>query len=156
MPPPAALAHRGPTKPMHHDESWFEDATGGLRLKSRPRGYRGGEYDWLDKVPARARRRLAGAGYISARGDAPDVLTDTINASGLLPPMSLDAAMSWWWRTALFTLDARRRHAHQVRHQRVARAHGHRTYYAHRDACARAAGHRSLYHYRLAKGWPPR
>jgi len=155
MPRPPALAHRGPTKPMHDDESWFEDITGGLRLKSRPRGHRGGEFDALEAINPRTRRRLAGAGYTTPHGEPPDVLAEVIGAA-LGRDMSTDDAVAWYVRQAVHVLTVRRIHAHRIRHQRVARRHGRPTYYAHRDACARAAGHRSLYHYRLAKGWPAR
>lgn len=111
-----------------------------------------GEWDWLRALPRRTRRRLAGAGYLTATGERPDVLADMICAN--VPGVSTSCdAMAWYVATALRAIIEGRRESHRHRHARFARSKGHATYYAYRRAVALEHGHGSVWHMRKDRGW---
>lgn len=118
---------------------------------NRTRGS-GGEWDVIKALPLRTRQRLTGARFFTKHGLRPDVAADIIcrHVGGI---DDIDSAMQWYINMSRLALAQRRRSRHHIRHLRVARANGDRTYYARRSRLARQAGHRSLWQYRQALGW---
>lgn len=132
-------------------EDWFDETCGHYRLRCAPKGYRHGEYDELRGFSTRELRRLRGAGFLTPSGVAPDVLAHEVAAR--YREMGTDACVRWYVRTALVLLDARQTRANYDRHARVAKAGGHATYFARRNALAVAEGYRSFWERRVALGW---
>jgi hypothetical protein len=59
----------------------LDRVTGGNPVQYRPKPTEvrpGGEWDYLRALPKRTRRRLIGAGYLSPRGERPDVVAGWI------------------------------------------------------------------------------
>jgi hypothetical protein len=115
---------------------------------------RGGEHDAVRHLGRRARRALAGAGYLNRRGEHPDVLADVIRAHtpGELE-LSDDDLVVRWCRLILAGLAERRTARRRARRRRLHLAAGHPTEYAYRTAQAAAAGYGSLWQWRKARGW---
>lgn len=101
----------------------------------------GGEWDAWFALSRRQRRILIGARYARATGRQPDVLAAIIRAHG--GATDERDALAWFYQEALAAVVERRRAAHWTRHAKVARRHGHVTYFAYRQALARAEGHAS-------------
>lgn len=124
---------------------------GGDTHCSSPGERPGGEWDPWFALSRRNRRRLTGAGWATAGGLQPDQLAHVIDAYRSFETQ--DEALTWFYRTALASINERRYAANVDRHLRVARAGGDATYYDRRDRLAREGGHGSLWRYRKAKGW---
>lgn len=133
----------------------LERVVGGDRLRTMPLRalvHGAGEWDWRRNMPRRTVRRLAGAGYLSASGEWPDVLADRIIA-GVADVHDVDSAVAWYVRHALKATGENRREAHQYRHRRFARQQGDVSYYAYRRRIALENGHGSLWYMRKDRGW---
>ncbi len=126
---------------------------GGVAVRSIGSASSEGSWDYLrTTADRRLLRRLTGAGYFSTRGDHPEIAA--VYIVQLVPGVEdTDDAMKWYVRTAARALAEGRLERRRARDLKRARAAGHPTPYAHRDAEARAAGYRSLYHLRIARGW---
>jgi hypothetical protein len=112
-------------------------------------GQPGGEWDTLRNTPLRLRQRLTSAGWMSRRGEKPDVFVDLLYRFGAPEHHDL---IAWYIKEAnRATLERRRVHDADVRLSR-ARMAGHRTYYELRTAQVRDEGHASLWAYRKASG----
>jgi hypothetical protein len=113
-------------------------------------GQPGGEWDTLRNAPLRLRQRLTSAGWMSRRGEKPDVFVDLLRVYGAPDDEDL---IAWYLREAnRAVLERRRVHDADVRLSR-ARLAGHRSYYELRTAQVRTEGHASLWAYRKASGW---
>lgn len=121
-----------------------------LRSLADPRF--GGEWDWRRNMDRRTHRRLAGAGWLSATGEMPDVVADLIiaNVAGI---EHFSDAIDWYIRHARRAIPEARRESHQHRHRRFAKQNGYDSYYAYRRAQALEHGHGSLWHMRKDRGW---
>jgi len=104
-------------------------------LGSRPGP--GGEWDEVRSIPRRTRRRLIGAGMMSPRGMAPDVLADIVS-DWFGRDMDSCETVRWYVRSCVLILDQRR----------VAR--DARTY-RQRDRLAKDRGFISFYHQRRTR-----
>lgn len=121
-----------------------------LRTLTDPRY--GGEWDWRRNMDRRTHRRLAGAGWLSSRGEKPDVVADLIIAN-VADVEHFSDAIDWYIRHARRAIPEERRESHARRHVRYARSQGHGSYYEYRCAVALDNGHGSLWHMRKDRGW---
>lgn len=112
----------------------------------------GGEWDAIRSLPPRARRRLIGARLLTLDGLMPDVAGEVI-ARAVPEVDDTCAAMRWYVRVGLASIDEARRVAHRHRHERLARAEGARSYYDLRSTRAVLDGYASLWALRQARGW---
>lgn len=108
----------------------------------------GGEWDEIRAWPLRVRRQLTSAGFMSKHGVSPDEMCDIMARHGC----HVDQ-LTTWYQAARGALRERQRAANRDRHESLARANGHATYYEHRSQWCRDQGYASLWAYRVAKGW---
>lgn len=125
------------------------------RLEWGQRRVAGGEWDYIRELPLRTRRVLTGAGYMRLRAMYPDEFAELLRNH---PATNLEGACdtdchAWFVRHALAAIRERRTAHHYNRHLAVARASGHRTYYARRVELVGELGYPSLWAYRKAQGW---
>lgn len=135
----------------------LDRVVGGNRLRTLPlrtltdRRY-GGEWDWRRNLDRRTHRRLAGAGWLTSRGEMPDFFADIIHAH-VADVTDTCSAIDWYLRMARRSISEARREAHSERHRRFAQAQGYPSYYQYRRALALEHGHGSFWHMRQDRGW---
>jgi hypothetical protein len=151
--PPLDLRRRGMSLVYEPDTpvaDMLEEITGGDSCASF-HGQSGGEWDTLRETPLKVRRSLTSAGFFSLRGWQPDRFVDILVERG--GGAVRGDPMEWYVRTARTAL-RERREAHRVGAEvALAKAGGHDTIFAHRDALAVEAGYCSYWKYRRHMGW---
>lgn len=112
----------------------------------------GGEWDAWYALPRRTRKRLTGAGYARRGAMQPDVFADLLRSRGFGDDYR-QALERFYGEALLAIIETRRARTNNSR-ARQAKATGHRSYFALRNARAVALGYRSFWHLRatIAKG----
>ena len=114
----------------------LERVLGPDTVRSPRAEYVGGEWDYLNSLSRRAKRRLIGGRYLTAAGLAPDVAADII-CDAVAECETIDDAMAWYVNISRSAMEQKRRIAVKREYQR-------------RLARARAAGQDSVHYHRLA------